>query len=60
MQSSYLCVILQIKRKKEIILTAFTWFLILNKIQDGDQDSTCLVTSQTSSSATNHNIYLIF
>ena len=24
MQSSYLCVILQIKRKKEIILTAFT------------------------------------
>ena len=58
MQSSYLCVILQVKRKK-LMLTAFTWFLIPNKIQDGDQDSTCLVTSQTSSSATNHKIYLI-
>ena len=44
----------------------FTWFLILDKIQDGGQDgnhaakmATILVTSQTSSSATTHKIYLI-
>ena len=36
MQINYLCVILHVKRKKNIILTAFTWFLILDKIQDGD------------------------
>ena len=34
MQSNYLCVILQVKRK--LILTVFTWFLILDKIQDGN------------------------
>ena len=33
-QSNYLCVILQVKRK--LILTVFTWFLILDKIQDGN------------------------
>ena len=38
MQSNYLCVILQIKRKKLLILNVFTWFLILYKIQDGSQD----------------------
>ena len=32
MQSNYLCVILQVKHK--LILTVFTWFLILDKIQD--------------------------
>ena len=36
MQINYLCVILYVKRKKNIIPTAFTWFLILDKIQDGD------------------------
>ena len=35
MQSYYLCVILHVKCKKLLILTAFTWFLILDKIQDG-------------------------
>ena len=38
MQSNYLCVILHVKRKKLFILTVFTWFLILNKIQDGGQE----------------------
>ena len=36
MQSNYLCVILQIKRKKLSTLNVFTCFLILYKIQDGD------------------------
>ena len=36
MQSNYLCVILHDKRKKLLILIVFTWFLILDKIQDGD------------------------
>ena len=35
MQSNYLCVILHVKRKKLLILTVFTWFLMLDKIQDG-------------------------
>ena len=35
MQSNYLCIILHVKRKKFTILTVFTWFLILDKIQDG-------------------------
>ena len=38
MQSNYLCVILHVKRKKLIIVIAFTWFLILEKIEDGGQD----------------------
>ena len=36
MQSNYLCVILHVKRKKLLIHSVFTWFLILDKIQDGD------------------------
>ena len=35
MQSNYLCIVLHVKRKKFTILTVFTWFLILDKIQDG-------------------------
>ena len=38
MQSTYLWVILHVKRKKLLILTIFTCFLILDKIQDGGQD----------------------
>ena len=38
MQSNYLCVILQVKRKKVLIPNVCTWFLILYKIQDGSQD----------------------
>ena len=38
MQSNYLCVILHVKRKKLLIHTVYTWFLILDKIQDGGQD----------------------
>ena len=36
MQRNYLCLILHVKRKKLLILTVFTWFLIREKIQDGD------------------------
>ena len=36
MQSNYLRVILHGKRKKLLILTVFTWFLVLDKIQDSD------------------------
>ena len=36
MQSNYLCVILHDKRKKLLIVIVFTWFLFLDKIQDGD------------------------
>ena len=41
MQSNYLCVILDVKHQKQLILTLFNWFLILDKIsprwrQDGD------------------------
>ena len=35
-QSAYLCVILHVKRKKLPFLAVLTWFLILDKIQDGD------------------------
>ena len=38
MQSNCLCVILHVKRKKLLIHTVFTRFLILDKIQDGGQD----------------------
>ena len=38
MQSNYLCVILHVKRKKVLIVTVFTLFLILDKIQEGGQD----------------------
>ena len=38
MQSNYLCVILHVKRKKLLIVTVFTLFLILEKIEDGCQD----------------------
>ena len=37
-QSAYLCVILHVKRKKLPFLAVLTWFLILDKIQDGGQD----------------------
>ena len=37
-QSNPLCVILHVKRKKVLILPVFTWFLIIDKIQDGHQD----------------------
>ena len=36
MQSNYLCVVLLVKRKKLLIVTVFTCFLVLEKIQDGD------------------------
>ena len=38
MQSNYLCVIFHVKCKKLLILTVFTLFLNLDKIQDGGQD----------------------
>ena len=56
MQSKYLCVLLHVKRKKLLLLTVFTSSLILDKIQDAWRPY--LVTSQTSSSATTHKIYL--
>ena len=37
MQSNYWCVILHVKRLL-LILTVFTWFLMLDKIQDSGQD----------------------
>ena len=37
MQSNCLCVVLLVKRKKLLIVTVFTCFLVLEKIQDGDQ-----------------------
>ena len=36
MQSNCLCVVLLVKRKKLLIVTVFTWFPVLEKIQDGD------------------------
>ena len=36
MPSNYLRVSLHDKRKKLLILAVFTWFLVLDKIQDGD------------------------
>ena len=36
MQSNYLCVVSLVKRKKLLIVTVFTCFLVLEKIQDGD------------------------
>ena len=38
MQRNYACVILHVKRKKLLIFTVFTLFLILDKIQDSSQD----------------------
>ena len=35
MQSNYICVILQVKRKKLLILTVFTWFLIGKGLNPG-------------------------
>ena len=35
MQSNFLCVVLLVKRKKLLIVTIFTWFLVLGKMQDG-------------------------
>ena len=35
MQSNYLCVVLLVKHKKLLIVTVFTWFLVLEKMQDG-------------------------
>ena len=37
-QSTYLCVILHVKHKKLPILSVFTRFLVLGKIQDGGPD----------------------
>ena len=42
--------------RKLLILTVFTWFLILEKIQDGDYVQ---VTSQTANNATTHKMYII-
>ena len=53
-QSNYLCVILRVKRKKILILTVFTWFLVLDKIQDGGQDG-----HHAFSSATTHKINFV-
>ena len=39
MQSTNLCVILRVKHKNVSFLAVFTWFLILDKIQDGGQDN---------------------
>ena len=36
MQSNCLCVVLLVKRKKLLIVTVFTWFPALEKIQDGN------------------------
>ena len=35
MQSNYLSVVLLVKHKKLLIVTVFTWFLVLEKMQDG-------------------------
>ena len=35
MQSNFLCVVLLVKHKKLLIVTVFTWFLVLEKMQDG-------------------------
>ena len=53
-QSNYLCVILRVKRKNILILTVFTWFLVLDKIQDGGQDG-----DHAFSSATTYKIYFV-
>ena len=37
-QSNYLCAILHVQCQKLLILSVFTLFLILDKIQDGGQD----------------------
>ena len=59
-RSTYLGIILHVKHKTFPILGVFTWFLILGKIQDsGLRWWPCLVTSQTSSSASTHKLYLI-
>ena len=36
MQSNYLFVFLLVKRKTLLIVTVFTWFPVLEKMQDGD------------------------
>ena len=36
MQSTCLCVVLLVKRKKLLTVTVFTLFPVLEKIQDGD------------------------
>ena len=48
-QSNYWWVILHVKGKKLLILIVFTWFLMLDKIQDGDHVP----------AAPTHKIYLI-
>ena len=35
MQSNYLCVVFLVKRKELLTVTVFTWFLVLEKMQDG-------------------------
>ena len=35
MQSNYLCDVLLVKHKKLLTVTVFTWFLVLEKMQDG-------------------------
>ena len=56
MQSNCLCVVLLVKRKKLLIVTVFTWFPVFWK---NTRWRPCLVTLQTSSSATTHKIYFI-
>ena len=36
MKSNYLCVVLLVKRKKLSVVNVFTWFSVLEKMQDGD------------------------
>ena len=55
-QSTYLCVILHVKHKKLPILSVFTRFLFLGKTP---RWRPFLGTSQASSSATTHKIWLI-
>ena len=60
MQSAYLCVIFHVKLKQLPFLAALAWFLLRRKIHDGNQDGDyLLVTSQASSCAITHKIYLI-
>ena len=60
MQNSYLCVILYVRHKKNAISRGYN--LIFNSFVKSDmvaKMAPLLVTSQASSSATSHKIYLI-
>ena len=56
-QSAYLCVILHVKHKKNTISRSFN---LISNPRWRPRWRPLLVTSQASSSATNHKIYLIF